>query len=969
MPRRGQQPSVPSAVPSPGGRRITLTRREFLVGAAVGTVVLSLRALVPSVGGGVAVAAAPSGVIPLPSYRDWEDVYRSVWSWDSMARCTHLRANCFSACAWNVYVKDGVVWREEQADLYERDAPGLPDFGPRGCQKGCSYSSVMAAPGRVTYPMERVGPRGSGRWRRVSWDEALSRIADAILDARRDGGPETVVYDNGTSNVDWGPSSIGEMRLFQLLEATMLDGFAGTGDLAMGARQTWGTSFVDGTSDDWFRSDTLIFWHTNPLSTRIPDAHFLTEARYHGTTVVTVAPDFSPSAVHASLWINPHTGTDAALALGLARAIVERGAVDETYVREQTDLPFLVREDTGRFLRQSDLTAGGKDDIFYVAEAESGRIVEAPATQGSWGDSLDLGDLVPALAGRFHATTTTGDVVVRPVMERLRERLAAYTPEHVAAVCGVGVETQAHLADLLATSQRTLIYASWGSCKSHHSDLLQRCLILLSALRGQQGRTGSGVRFAAWLPFEGADSFLPDGRPSWLQRQVLRFYTPPPRDIEKAVRAVSPDLLYTPSHLFLYVHGGLAEAWENGLRDPKLPREPLEYLRDAMARGWLTPRPAPDRPPRVLITSGVNPLRRWPVPDVVERVLWPKLRLIVAIDPRLSTTGAKADLVLPAAGYYEKRGIKYAVALAPYVVVGDRAVPPRGDSKPEWEIMALLALKLQERARARGLEGDIATIGDRFTEDGLYGPLDDEAVLDKILRESSSTAGMGWEELRDKGGTRVRSVGGWGVTSGIGSEVEPQGSLTPSRIHVEGRKHAWPTLTGRQQFYLDHPWFEEADEVLPRWKAVLGKEGRYPLLLSGGHTRWSIHSIWRDNPLLLRLQRGEPSLWMSAEDCLARGIGDHDEVRVRNDRGAFRVRARVANALPVGVVILYHAWEPYQFADWRSEMTVVTAPLKPVHLVGDYGHLAYRVFESGPVHVPRHVPVEIERVEPPLSGA
>ena len=967
MPRPGHASRAGRTACSHGGRANTLTRREFLVGAAAGSLVLSLRALVPSVGGRPAVAAETAAVPAIPSYRDWEDVYRSAWSWDSMARCTHLRANCFSACAWNVYVKDGVVWREEQADIYERDAPGLPDFGPRGCQKGCSYSSVMAAPGRVTYPMERVGPRGAGRWRRLSWDDALARVADAILDAREDGGPETVVYDNGTSNVDWGPSSIGEMRLFQLLGATMLDGFAGTGDLAMGARQTWGTSFVDGTSDDWCRSDTLIFWHTNPLATRIPDAHFLTEARYRGTTVVTVAPDFSPSAVHASLWINPHTGTDAALALGLARAIVERGAVDEAYVREQTDLPFLVREDTGRFLRQSDLSAGGKDDIFYVAEQGSGRIVEAPATQGSWSDSLALGNLVPVLAGRYRATTTTGEVVVRPVMERLRERLATYTPEHVAEVCGVGSATQAHLAELLATSRRTLIYASWGSCKSHHSDLLQRSLILLSALRGQQGRTGSGVRFAAWLPFEGADAFLPNGRPSWLQRQVLRFYTPPPRDIEKAVRAASPDLAYTPSHLFLYVHGGLAEAWENGLRDPKLPREPLEYLRDAIAKGWMIPRPAADRPPRVLVTSGVNPLRRWPVPDVVERVLWPKLRLIVAIDPRLSTTGAKADLVLPAAGYYEKRGIKYAVALSPYIVVGDRAVAPRGESKPEWEIMGLLALKLQQRARERGLGGDIAKIGDQFTENGLYGPENDEAVLDRILRESSATAGVGWKELRDKGGMRARSVGGWGITSGIGSEVEEQGSLTPSRIHVEG-KHAWPTLTGRQQFYLDHPWFEEADEVLPCWKPVLGQQVAYPLLLSGGHTRWSIHSIWRSDPLLLRLQRGEPSLWMSAGDADARRIVDNDEVRVRNDRGSFRVRARVAGSLPAGVVILYHAWEPYQFADWKSEMSVITAPLKPVHLVGDYGHLAYRVFESGPVHVPRHVPVEIERIEPALAA-
>jgi len=724
--------------------------------------------------------------------------------------------------------------------------------------------------------------------------------------------------------------------------------------------QTWGTAFVDGTSDDWHRADTLIFWHSNPVVTRIPDAHFATEARYSGRTLVTVSPDLSPSAIHASLWINPRPGTDSALALGVARSLIERNALDEAYVREQTDLPFLVREDTGRFLRQSDMSRNGREDIFYVADLHSGRIVEAPGTPGQWTDSLDLGDLIPALEGRFEAKTLDGPATVRPVMERLRERLTSYTPEHVANVTGVGIETQERLAELLANSQRTLIYATWGSCKAYHADLLQRSLILLSALRGQHGRTGSGLRFAAWLPFEGANALV-GAEPPWLQRQMIRFYKPPPRMIEQAIRDLSrTKLTWTPSHLFLYVHGGLAAAQDQSLENLDLPRPAPEYFRESLDRGWMAPRPPADRPPRVLVTSGVNPLRRWPLPQVVERVLWPKLSLIVAIDPHLSTTGLKADLVLPAASYYEKRGIKYAIALTPYIVIGDRAVTPLGESKPEWEIMALLARRLQERARERGLGGDLVSIGDRFTENGLFGPKDDEAVLDRILRGSSSTRGIGWNEARKAGAIQVRSIGGWGITSGIGSEIEPQGSLTPSRIHVE-EKHAWPTLTGRQQFYLDHPWFFEADEVLPRWKPLPGSgQQRYPILLTGGHTRWSIHAIWRCEPRLLRLQRGEPSMWMSVEDSRARGIDDNSLVLVRNEHGEFRVRARISPAVAPGEAIIYHAWEPFQFPSWRGNMEVVASPYKPLHLVGDYGHLNYRVFLSGPIHVPRGVPVEIE---------
>jgi DMSO reductase family type II enzyme molybdopterin subunit len=901
------------------------------------------------------------GAVPTSAYRGVGDLYRQAWQWDRVVRGTHLRANCFSACAFDLFVKDGVVWREEQADTYAREGTDLPDFAPRGCQKGACYSSLMLGPDRITHPLERVGPRGSGRWRRISWARALTRLADSILDAIEEGGPETVIYDNGTSNVDSGPSSLGEMRLFSLLGATMLDGFGGTGDLAMGAVQTWGTSFVDGSADDWMRSETLIFWHCNPTATRIPDAHFATEARYRGTRVITVTPDYSPSAVHASLWVNPRQGTDSALALGLARAILERNATDDQYVREQTDLPFLVREDTGRFLRQSDVEDGGAEDVFYVYDELSRGIVEAPGTMGQRSDSLDLESVLPAVEGRFEAATASGVVAVRPVMERLRERLASYSSEEVKRITGVGLATQNRLVDELVASRRILIYASWGSNKTYHADLLHRSLILLSALRGQQGRPGGGVRFAAWLPFDGVGELQGTPQPSWLQSLVLRFYTPPPRVIEAAIKGASRVLPWMPSHLFLYLHGGLDQIQDADASDPTLPRPAREYLREALDKDWLPQRPTRDRPPQVLVTSGVNPLRRWPAPQIVEKVLWPKLRLIAAIDFRLSSTGMKSDLILPAAGYYEKRGIKYAISVVPYVVVGDRAVDPPGLAKGEWEIMSLLARRIQERARERGIEGELSEFYERFTMNGRYGPQDDAAILDEILRNSSLTSGVGWEEARRAGAIPVKSIGGWGTTSGIGSHVEPGGTFSPSRIHTEG-KNAWPTLTGRQQFYLDHPWFRDADEVLPRWKPLPPAGGRHPILLTGGHTRWSIHAIWRGSFDLLRLQRGGPAMWMSVEDTRARGVDDGDRVRVWNDHGSFRVQVKVSPGVAPGEAIMYHAWEPYQFPGWRGNMEVVSSPYKPVHFVGDYGHLQYRLFEAGPVHVPRGVPVEIERV-------
>ncbi len=346
---------------------------------------------------------------------------------------------------------------------------------------------------------------------------------------------------------------------------------------------------------------------------------------------------------------------------------------------------------------------------------------------------------------------------------------------------------------------------------------------------------------------------------------------------------------------------------------------------------------------------------------VVEKVLWPKLEMIAIVDFRLSTTGAKADLLPPAAGYYEKMGIKYAVALAPYVVVGEQAVAPLGESKSEWEIFSLLAKRIQERAIERGIEGGLAEIYDQFSMEGTYGPKDEVKVVDRILQVSTVTGGVGWETARKAGAIRAVSAGGWGITSGIGSEVEPGGSLSPSRIHVE-QKHAWPTLTGRQQFYIDHPWFFEADEVLPRYRPLPRPGGEHPILLTGGHNRWSIHAFFRAHPELLRLQRGEPVMYVSVEDAAARGIEDGAKMRVWNDHGSFQIGAKVTPAMPPGEALVYHAWEPYQFPGWRGNMEVVSSPYKPTHFAGDYGHLRYRLFFGGPVHVPRGVPIDIAPV-------
>ena len=80
---------------------------------------------------------------------------------------------------------------------------------------------------------------------------------------------------------------------------------------------------------------------SNPAATRIPDAHFFWEAKYNGTQVIAVSPEFTPTAMHSSLWLNPKPGTDAALAMSMVQVILRENLYQADYIKEQTDLPFL----------------------------------------------------------------------------------------------------------------------------------------------------------------------------------------------------------------------------------------------------------------------------------------------------------------------------------------------------------------------------------------------------------------------------------------------------------------------------------------------------------------------------------------------------------------------------------------------------------------------------------------------------
>src|SRR5690606_21924555 len=171
----------------------------------------------------------------------------------------------------------------------------------------------------------------------------------------------------------------------------------------------------------------------------------------------------------------------------------------------------------------------------------------------------------------------------------------------------------------------------------------------------------------------------------------------------------------------------------------------------------------------------------------------------------------------------------------------------------------------------------------------------------------------------------------------------------------------YPTATGRLQFTIDHPWYIEADEAQMRYKRSPAIGGEHPLYLIGGHARWSIHSQWHENRTMMRLQRGEPVLHVSVEDARAIGASDGDTVEMYNDYGSCLCQIKVAPAMQPGTVCMYHAWQPWHFKNGVSDKTLYSSPIKPIHMVGDYAQLNYRLAGAQPGHSPRDTRVSIRK--------
>jgi len=546
---------------------------------------------------------------------------------------------CHGGCGVVVHVRDG------RAVRVEGDPRCLTNLGYL-CAKGQASVAYTYHPDRLLYPLRRVGPRGEGRWERISWDAALDAVAAELDRVRREHGPEYVAKACGTGR-EW--NTFGE-RFFNAFGVSLNVGRSplcyflrvATGRLTLGTR----IPVCDFYGFEGALPRCILVWGNDPFNSAdgMIGGRLLPAIR-QGASLIVVDPVRTPLARRAKSFLQIRPLTDAALALGMLHVIIAEGLFDREFVTRWTNAPFLVRDDTGDLLTEADVRPHGEVARYLVWDAAAG----AAAPPGAPG-------LAPALEGRY----TVAGIACRPAWARLAERAAEYPPERVAGLTGVPAEAVLKAARTFAITKPACI--QWGNAldvQGVNSSSAVQALLILMAITGNLDVPGG---MAIWEHGPWIDAFDPEHtRPDLL----------PPRSL------------------------ALADRW--GRKEfPTLGSSHASLVNRGIVSGEV--------PVQALMVVGHNFLVSAEDTPLTWQVLQ-KVPFVVALDLFMTPTARLADIVLPVCTWLERdqlNGQHFGWGF----LCRQKAVEPAGEARPdEWIFMELARrLGLEEHFPWRTLE-------------------------------------------------------------------------------------------------------------------------------------------------------------------------------------------------------------------------------------------------------------------------
>jgi anaerobic selenocysteine-containing dehydrogenase len=401
-------------------------------------------------------------------------------------------AMCISRCGAVAVVEDG------RFVALEPD-PSHPT-GQALCAKGRAAPELVYHPDRLLYPLRRTRPKGDSDpgWQRISWDEALDLTARRLRQIAEQDGPESVVF--GVVSASTSGMSDAQLWVQRLMRAFGSPNFGFSMELC-GWGRSYATRFTFGTGigppgtpmPDLEQAGCILFWGYNPSAARLCHATATVAALRRGARLIVVDPRRAGLAHKADLWLRVRPGSDAALALGIANVMIERGWYDSEFVRDWTNGPLLVRSDNGRLLTEADLSADGSVRTYVAWDDTAGRpLIYDPANRRYERDGAE-----PALFGQHTLRTRHGEIICRTVFELCAESCRTYSlaaVEEITSVAGDRVEAAARLL----WEARPVAYYAWSGLEQQsNATQIYRALSLVYALTGSFDAPGGNVQFAA----------------------------------------------------------------------------------------------------------------------------------------------------------------------------------------------------------------------------------------------------------------------------------------------------------------------------------------------------------------------------------------------------------------------------------------------------------------------------------------
>ena len=547
---------------------------------------------------------------------------------------------CRSRCGCISVVRDGTLVAVER-NLEHPTGEVL-------CAKGKAAPELVYSPDRLLHPMKRTRPKGDADpgWVRIDWHEALETTATAMRRIADAHGPEAVAFAMTT------PSGTGISDNIHWIERLM-HAFGSPNNCYATEVCNWhkdfATAYTYGTgvgTPDLANAGCVLLWGFNPNGAWLAKAKQVAAARARGAALIVVDPRRVGPAVKADRWLRVRPGSDGALALGIANAMIANGWFDRDFVHRWTNACFLVHGSENRLLTEADVLPGGSPSRHLVWNTSTGEPEPAP-TNPSDGTTHARAYM---LEGEVTVRLTGSTIACRTVFDHFADLCRHYSPARTESITGVGADSIEATARLL-WERRPVCYYAWSGVGQHtNATQTDRAISVLYALTGSLDSPGGNVQLE---------------------------------------RVPSND-----------VSGGELVGDARRARTLGIDRRPLGPAR----HGWVTSddfyRAVIDGEPypvRGLLSFG----RNFPIAysDVARgtRAL-EKLEFYAHVDMFLNPSAAYADIVLPASSPWEREALRIGFdtdqAANGHVQLRPPAVSPRGEARDDGWIVFELADRL-----------------------------------------------------------------------------------------------------------------------------------------------------------------------------------------------------------------------------------------------------------------------------------